>query len=91
MSRMYRAREFPVTWPEISGLMSPKRRARAARRMIDFCGLEWDPACLAFHESKRTVRTASLSQVRQPVYKKSVQRWKNYEDALKPLFTIIDS
>jgi tetratricopeptide (TPR) repeat protein len=61
-----------------------------ARRMIDFCGLEWDPACLAFHQSKRTVRTASLSQVRQPVYKKSVQRWKNYEEPLKTLFTIID-
>ena len=59
--------------------------------MIEFVGLEWDPACLAFHESKRTVRTASLSQVRQPVYKKSVQRWKNYADALKPLFDAIDS
>jgi tetratricopeptide (TPR) repeat protein len=62
-----------------------------ARKMIEFCGLEWEPACLAFHESKRTVRTASLSQVRQPVYKKSVQRWRNYEEALKPLFTILDT
>jgi hypothetical protein len=62
----------------------------AARKMIAFCGLEWDPACLAFHESKRTVRTASLSQVRQPVYKKSVQRWKNYEEPLKQLFGIVD-
>jgi hypothetical protein len=61
-----------------------------ARKMIEFCGLEWDPACLAFHESKRTVRTASLSQVRQPVYKKSVQRWKNYEKPLEQLFTIVD-
>ena len=61
-----------------------------ARKMVEFCGLEWDPACLAFHESKRTVRTASLSQVRQPVYKKSVQRWKNYAEPLKPLFAILD-
>jgi hypothetical protein len=61
-----------------------------ARKMIQFCGLEWDPACLTFHESKRTVRTASLSQVRQPVYKKSVQRWKNYEEPLKQLFGIVD-
>jgi tetratricopeptide (TPR) repeat protein len=60
-----------------------------ARRMIEFCGLEWDPACLAFHESKRTVRTASLSQVRQPVYKNSVQRWKNYEEPLRPLFDLL--
>jgi tetratricopeptide (TPR) repeat protein len=61
-----------------------------ARKMVEFCGLPWDPACLAFHESKRTVRTASLTQVRQPVYKKSVQRWKNYEESLKPLFTVLD-
>lgn len=62
-----------------------------ARKMIEFVGLEWEPACLAFHESKRTVRTASLSQVRQPVYKRSVQRWKNYEEPLKQLFSIIDA
>lgn len=62
-----------------------------ARRMVEFCGLDWNPACLAFHESKRTVRTASLSQVRQPVYKKSVQRWKNYDEALKPLFNVLDA
>jgi hypothetical protein len=59
--------------------------------MLEFVGVEWDPACLAFHESKRAVRTASLSQVRQPVYKRSVQRWKNYDQALKPLFDIIDA
>jgi hypothetical protein len=62
-----------------------------ARKMVEFCGMEWDPACLAFHESKRTVRTASLSQVRQPGYKKSVHRWKNYQDSLKSLFTILDT
>jgi tetratricopeptide (TPR) repeat protein len=62
-----------------------------ARKMLEFVGVEWDPACLAFHESKRAVRTASLSQVRQPVYKRSVQRWKNYDQALKPLFDIIDA
>jgi len=60
-----------------------------ARRMIDFIGLDWDPACLAFHESKRTVRTASLSQVRQPVYKKSVERWRNYEAPLAELFALL--
>lgn len=50
-----------------------------ARRMLDFCGLEWDPACLSFHKTERTVRTASLAQVRQPLYKSAVARWKNYE------------
>jgi tetratricopeptide (TPR) repeat protein len=61
-----------------------------ARRMVDFCGLEWDPACLKFHETKRTVRTASVSQVRQPIYKQSVQRWKRYEAALAPLLKILE-
>ncbi|MEZ5992102.1 MAG: tetratricopeptide repeat protein [Planctomycetota bacterium] len=50
-----------------------------ARRVLDFCGLEWDPACLEFHKTERTVRTASLAQVRQPLYKKAVERWRNYE------------
>jgi tetratricopeptide (TPR) repeat protein len=82
---------LPVPMLEVEYEQTVEDLESVARKMIDFCGLEWDPACLAFHESKRTVRTASLSQVRQPVYKKSVQRWKNYEEALKPLFTIIDA
>jgi hypothetical protein len=57
-----------------------------ARRLVAFCGLEWEPACLAFHETRRPVRTASVTQVRQPIYKKSVARWKHYENALASLF-----
>jgi hypothetical protein len=40
-------------------------------------GLEWNPRCLEFHRLKRTVRTASITQVRQPIYRRSVARWKN--------------
>jgi Sulfotransferase family len=82
---------LPVPVLEIDYEQTVEDLEGVARKMVEFCGLEWDPACLAFHESKRTVRTASLSQVRQPVYKKSVQRWKNYEEPLKPLFALIDS
>ena len=57
-----------------------------ARRLVDGCGLAWEPACLAFHEGRRPVRTASVSQVRQPIYRRSVSRWKHYEPALGPLF-----
>jgi tetratricopeptide (TPR) repeat protein len=57
-----------------------------ARRLVDWCGLAWEPACLAFHQNRRPVRTASVRQVRQPIYKQSVARWKNYESALAPLF-----
>lgn len=55
------------------------------RKLIDFVGLPWDDACLKPHEVQRTVLTASVWQVRQPVYKRSAGRWKNYETHLKPL------
>ena len=58
---------------------------KMARELIDFVGLPWDDACLSFHESSRAVKTASVVQVRQPIYKSSVGRWKRYGDELKPL------
>jgi tetratricopeptide (TPR) repeat protein len=61
-----------------------------ARRLVDWCGLEWEAGCLAFHESKRPVRTASVRQVRQPIYKRSVARWKHYEKALGSLFDALE-
>jgi hypothetical protein len=57
-----------------------------ARRLVDWCGLEWEAGCLAFYEGKRPVRTASVSQVRQPIYTRSVARWKHDEEALGALF-----
>jgi tetratricopeptide (TPR) repeat protein len=57
-----------------------------ARRLVSWCGLEWEPACLAFHQTERPVRTASVTQVRQPIYTRSVARWKHYEPALGSLF-----
>jgi tetratricopeptide (TPR) repeat protein len=56
-----------------------------ARRLIDFCGLEWHPACLEFHENAAPVATASSVQVRQPIYRTSVERWRKYERELQPL------
>lgn len=56
-----------------------------ARRLVDFCGLEWDDACLEFHKTDRPVRTASAAQVRQPIYKTSMQLWRRYERHLGPL------
>jgi hypothetical protein len=57
-----------------------------ARRLVSGCGLDWQPACLKFHEGLRPVRTASVSQVRQPIYRRSVGRWRNYERTLAFLF-----
>ena len=56
-----------------------------ARKLLDYCGLEWDAACLDFHKTKRQVRTASVTQVRQPIYNTSVERWRKYEQFLGPL------
>ena len=58
-----------------------------ARRLVAWCGLDWEPACLAFHEGRRPVRTASATQVRQPIYRHSLGRWRRYEHALHPLFS----
>lgn len=55
------------------------------RRLIDFLDLPWDPACLTFHESTAAVRTFSRNQVRNPIYKTSVGRWRRYERELHPL------
>ncbi|MES0880795.1 tetratricopeptide repeat-containing sulfotransferase family protein [Roseibium sp. SCP14] len=61
-----------------------------AKRLIAHCGLEWDDACLDFHKSKRPVKTASVAQVRKPVYRSSVDRWRCYETQLQPLVEALD-
>ncbi|HEY1934530.1 MAG TPA: sulfotransferase [Acetobacteraceae bacterium] len=58
---------------------------REARRMIAYCGLDWDAACLRFHTTERPIRTASAAQVRQPIYATSVGRWRAHGDLLRPL------
>jgi tetratricopeptide (TPR) repeat protein len=55
------------------------------RRIVAHCGLEWDDACLAYHKTARPVKTASAAQVRQPIYRSSVGRWRPDADLLKPL------
>jgi Flp pilus assembly protein TadD len=56
-----------------------------ARRLVASCGLEWDDACLDFHKTQRPVATVSSAQVRQPIYRSSVGRWRPYEKLLQPL------
>jgi tetratricopeptide (TPR) repeat protein len=60
-----------------------------SRRLIEFLGLDWEPACLDLHRSKRPVFSASLWQVRQPVFGRSVGRWRHYERHLQPLFDVL--
>jgi tetratricopeptide (TPR) repeat protein len=55
------------------------------RKLIAYCGLEWDEACMTPHKTERSIKTASVTQVRQPVYTSSVERWRCYEKHLGPL------
>ena len=55
------------------------------RRLLQHCGLDFEPGCLAFHETKRPVRTASAEQVRQPLYSSGVGYWRNFAAQLEPL------
>jgi hypothetical protein len=57
-----------------------------ARRIITHCGLDWDPRCIAFHQAVRPVRTPSVVQVRQSIYKNAIGRWRMHEPFLGPLF-----
>ena len=59
---------------------------KEARRLTSFIGLDWDPNCLKFYDNKRNVKTASMMQVRKPIYKTSMARWKNFTKHLKPLY-----
>jgi hypothetical protein len=57
----------------------------SVRRLLDFCGLEFEPQCVAFHETKRSVRTASSEQVRQAIFRGGLEQWKHFEPWLGPL------
>jgi tetratricopeptide (TPR) repeat protein len=59
------------------------------RKLLDYCGLEFEPACLRFFENQRPVRTASSEQVRQPIYREGVEQWRHYEDWLDPLKAVL--
>ena len=62
-----------------------------ARRLVDWAGLPWDPACLDHRNSDARIRTASLSQARQPIYRSSIGRWRNYAPFMPELFAELAS
>ena len=55
------------------------------RRLLDYCGLPFEDACLRFHENERAVRTASSEQVRRPIFREGLDQWRHYEPWLDPL------
>ena len=60
-----------------------------SRRLIDFLGLDWEPACLEFHKTERPILTASGWKVRQPLFTRSLGRWRKYEQHLGPLLEVL--
>ncbi len=63
---------------------------RQAEQLLAYCGLPWESECLAFHQNATPVATASSVQVREPVYRRAVNRWRNYEPWLQPVKTIFE-
>jgi hypothetical protein len=61
------------------------------RRLLDFCGLPWDDACLAFHGNQAPVATASAVQVREPIHRRRLQRWKHFEPQLAELRALLEA
>ena len=64
---------------------------RETRRLLEFCGLDWDPRCLAFQDNAAPVATASSAQVRQPIYRTAVERWRHYQKELEPLRELLSA
>lgn len=75
--------EIPILNIQYEALVADPERT--VRSLVDFCGLPWDDRCMKFHETKRDVNTPSYDQVRQPLYMKSVGRWKHYRNHIKEL------
>ena len=61
------------------------------QRFLEFCGLAWEDACMRFYENKQASTTASAAQVRKPVYRSSLDRWKKYREFLGPLEEVLST
>ncbi len=84
------SRVLPLPIHELNYETLVDNQESESRRLVDFCGVEWDPQCLDFHQNRRRVKTASALQVREPMFGRSVGRWKNYEAWLGTLIDLLD-
>lgn len=81
---------LPIDILQIKYEVLVEKPEETIREMLDFCELDWDENCLNFHKLKRNVVTPSNTQVRQPMYKRSADRWRNYEKDLGPLLEALE-
>jgi hypothetical protein len=99
LGRYYQAYQQPMAyWWKIlpAGVMLEvnyedlvSKQEEQTRRLLEFCNLEWDDACMQFHQSRNRVQTSSVAQVRKPMYQDSVAAWQCYEKHLQPLIDIL--
>lgn len=80
---------LPVPMIEVDYEAMVEDQEGQSRRLLEWLGLDWDDRCLHFYRTERLVRTASVAQVRQPIYRRSVARWRNYEEMLAPLLAAL--
>jgi tetratricopeptide (TPR) repeat protein len=80
---------FPERVFELDYEILTENQAAESRRLLEYCGLPWEDACLEFHKTQRTVRTASGNQVRQKMYTGSSEAWRKYENHLGPLLSAL--
>lgn len=76
---------FPGQFYDLDYQLLTENQEVETRKLLAYCGLEWDPACLEFHATNRAVQTLSAAQVRQPMYQGSSQAWHKYQAHLQPL------
>ena len=79
----------PESFYRISYEKLVENQESESRKLIAFCGLKWQDECLEFYKNKKGVATASAMQVKQPIYKSSVAKWKAYEQELQPLIQVL--
>lgn len=82
----WKALKIPIHTVKYDDMVNDQKTT--TRKMLEYCNLKWDDACLDFHKDKRMVATASYGQVRQKIYTKSLARWKNYE---KDIAVLVDN
>jgi tetratricopeptide (TPR) repeat protein len=85
LARLWRATIPATAYTEVRYEDVVEHTEREARRLVDFCGLAWDPRCLEFAANAAPVATASSVQVRQPIYRSALGRWRRYEKEVEPL------
>jgi hypothetical protein len=82
-------RTFPGRVYDLNYESLTENQEHETRSLLEYCGLDWEDQCLAFHETRRSVQTLSRQQVRQPMYQGSSQAWRKYEAHLAPMLEIL--